>query len=266
MDFTGKVSIVTGGGNGIGRAVCLGLARGGSKVVVVDRDSEGGEAVAAEIRAHGGDAYFHGADVSQSADVHAYVHTALAKYGRIDCFHNNAGIEGKVAPIAEHDDAAFDAVMAINVRGVFLGMKHVMPVMAKQGGGSIVNTASTAGFIPSGGMVAYVGSKHAVIGMTKVAALEGGPQGTRVNAVCPGPIATRMTRDIARQVSPNNPDAVEARYSTTLPIGRYGTAEEVAEVVLFLLSTQSRYVTGTHYVVDGGRMIASSGISAPVVE
>ena len=117
-----------------------------------------------------------------------------------------------------------------------------------------------------GGMVAYVGSKHAVIGMTKVAALEGGPQGTRVNAVCPGPIATRMTRDIARQVSPNNPDAVEARYSTTLPIGRYGTAEEVAEVVLFLLSTQSRYVTGTHYVVDGGRMIASSGISAPVVE
>lgn len=256
MDFKGKVAVVTGGGNGIGRAVCLGFAARGAKVVVVDRDAEGAAAVAAEI---GAAALACTADVTRTADVQAYVARALEAFGRIDCFHNNAGIEGRVAPTAEYEEAMFDAVMGVNVKGVFLGLRHVLPVMIRQGSGAVVNTASTAGLIGTPGMPAYVASKHAVIGLTKVAASEVGPQGIRVNAVCPGPISTRMITDIARQVSPNNPDSVEERYTAGLPLRRYGTAEEVANVVLFLCSDLAGNVTGAQYVVDGGRTAAPTG-------
>ena len=241
MDFTGKIAVVTGGANGIGRAVSLGLARRGAKVVVVDRDAEAGAAVAAEI---GEDAVFRAADVTRSADVQAYVKAALDAFGVIDCFHNNAGIEGRVAPTAEYDEAAFDAVMVI-----------------RQGRGAVVNTASIAGLVGTAGMPAYVASKHAVIGLTKVAAGEVGPLGVRVNAVCPGPIATRMVRDIAKQVSPNDPDGVEERYAASIPLRRYGTAEEVANLVLFLCSDLAGNVTGAQYVVDGGRTAAPAGVS-----
>ena len=202
MDFTGKVAVVTGGANGIGRAVSLGFARRGAKVVVVDRDAEAGAAVAAEI---GKAAIFRAADVTRSAEVQAYAQAALDAFGAIDCFHNNAGIEGRVAPTAEYDEAAFDAVMGVNVKGVFLGLRHVLPVMIRQGRGAVVNTASIAGLVGTVGMPAYVASKHAVIGLTKVAAGEVGPLGIRVNAICPGPIDTRMVQDIAKQVSPNIP-------------------------------------------------------------
>ena len=265
MDFIGKVAIVTGGANGIGQAVAHGFAsRGARGVLVVDRDAEAGEATAAAIRAAGGQALFTTADVSKSADVQAYVQLALSTWGAIDCFHNNAGIEGKIATTAEYDEAMFDAVIAVNVRGVFLGLRYVLPVMLKQGHGAIVNTASIAGLLGTPGMPAYVASKHAVMGLTKVAAGEVGPQGIRVNAVCPGPIDTRMVRDIAKQVSPNNPDAVQARYAGSIPLRRYGTAEEVANVVLFLLSDLAGNVTGAQYVVDGGRSAAPAGVSAPV--
>ena len=262
MDFSGKVAVVTGGGNGIGRATALGFARGGARVVVVDRDTVGGAETVAEIRAAGGAAIFTPADVTKSADVAAYVRLALDTFGRIDCFHNNAGIEGKIAHTADYAEDDYDAVMSVNAKGVFLGMRHVLPVMIAQGGGAVVNTASVAGLAPSAGMVAYVASKHAVLGMTKVAAAEVGRNNIRVNAVCPGPIATRMTRDIARQVSPNNPDAVEARYSSSIPLGRYGTAEEVANVVLFLCSDLASNVTGTQYVVDGGRLSGAAGVTS----
>jgi NAD(P)-dependent dehydrogenase (short-subunit alcohol dehydrogenase family) len=155
--------------------------------------------------------------VTRSADVQAYVKAALDAFGAIDCFHNNAGIEGRVAPTAEYDEAAFDAVMGVNAKGVFLGLRHVLPVMIRQGRGAVVNTASIAGLVGTAGMPAYVASKHAVIGLTKVAAGEVGPLGVRVNAVCPGPIATRMVRDIAKQVSPNNPGGVEERYAGLHP-------------------------------------------------
>ncbi len=260
MDFGGKVAVVTGGGNGIGRAVSLGFARHGAKVVVVDRDAEAGEAVAAEI-AKGG-AVFRRADVTRSADVQAYVQAALDAFGAIDCFHNNAGIEGRVAPTAEYEEAIFDAVMGVNVKGVFLGLRHVLPVMIRQGRGAVVNTASVAGLVGTVGMPAYVASKHAVIGLTKVAAGEVGPLGIRVNAICPGPIATRMVRDIARQVSPNNPEGVEERYAASIPLRRYGTAEEVANLVLFLCSDLAGNVTGAQYVVDGGRTAAPAGVVA----
>ena len=174
MDFTGKVALVTGGGNGIGRAVCLGFAARGAKVVVVDRDAEAAAAVAAEI---GANAISVAADVTKAADVQRYVRAALDAFGRIDCFHNNAGIEGRIANTVDYDEAVFDAVMGVNVKGVFLGLKYVLPVMTKQGSGAVVNTASIAGFVGTPGMPAYVASKHAVVGLTKVAAGEVGQIG-----------------------------------------------------------------------------------------
>jgi NAD(P)-dependent dehydrogenase (short-subunit alcohol dehydrogenase family) len=258
MDFTGKVAIVTGGANGIGAAVVRGFVQRGGLVAIVDRDADAGAALAAEL---GRAAIFRAADVTRTADVAAYVAAALDAFGTVDCFHNNAGIEGKVAPTAEYEEAMFDAVMGVNVKGVFLGLRHVLPVMLRQGRGAVVNTASIAGLVGTAGMPAYVASKHAVIGLTKVAAAEVGKDGIRVNAVCPGPIATRMVQDIAKQVSPNNPDSVEARYSAGLPLRRYGTAEEVANLVLFLCSDLASNITGAQYVVDGGRTAAPVGIS-----
>ncbi|WP_431267219.1 SDR family NAD(P)-dependent oxidoreductase [Dankookia sp. P2] len=263
MDFSGNVAIVTGGANGIGAAVVRGFVQHGARVAIVDRDAEAGAALAAQL---GRATIFRAADVTRAADVAAYVQATLDAFGRIDCFHNNAGIEGKVAPTAEYDEAVFDAVMGVNVKGVFLGLRHVLPVMISQGSGAVVNTASIAGLVGTAGMPAYVASKHAVMGLTKVAAAEVGPQGIRVNAVCPGPIDTRMVQDIARQVSPNNPGSVEARYSAGLPLRRYGTAEEVANLVLFLCSGLAGNITGAQYVVDGGRTAAPTGISQGSVE
>jgi NAD(P)-dependent dehydrogenase (short-subunit alcohol dehydrogenase family) len=265
MEFKGKVALVTGGAGGIGRAASLAFARRGARVVVVDREAAAGEETARLAREAGGEARFVHADVTRSGDVQGYVEAALDAYGAIDCFHNNAGIEGRVAPTAEYEEAAFDAVMGVNAKGVFLGLRHVLPVMIRQGRGAVVNTASIAGLVGTAGMPAYVASKHAVIGLTKVAAGEVGPLGVRVNAVCPGPIATRMVRDIARQVSPNNPEGVEERYSASIPLRRYGTAEEVANVVLFLCSDLAGNVTGAQYVVDGGRTAAPAGVSQGTV-
>jgi NAD(P)-dependent dehydrogenase (short-subunit alcohol dehydrogenase family) len=167
MDFNGKVALITGAGNGIGRAAAVGFAERGAKVVVVDRDHAAGEATVGILRQQGGEAFFVAADVTQSADVQNYVKLALDKYGSIDCFHNNAGIEGSVAPTHQYDEDMFDRVMAVNVKGVFLGLRHVLPVMIRQGSGAVVNTASVAGLVASPGMPAYVASKHAVIGLTK---------------------------------------------------------------------------------------------------
>jgi NAD(P)-dependent dehydrogenase (short-subunit alcohol dehydrogenase family) len=249
MDFSGKVGIVTGGANGIGAAVARGFVARGGKVVIVDRDAAAGEALAASL---GASALFRTADVTKSPDVAAYVKAALDRFGAIDCFHNNAGIEGRVARLAEYEEAVFDQIMAVNVKGVFLGLRHVLPV---------VNTASIAGLVGSPGMAAYSASKHAVNGLTKSVAGEVGPNGIRVNAVCPGPIATRMIEEVSRQVSPNNPKGVEERYAAGIPLRRYGTAEEVANLVLFLLSDLASNMTGGEYTVDGGRTAAPAGVS-----
>ena len=260
MEFKDKVALVTGGSNGIGRATTLGFAGRGAKVVIVDRDAAGGEAVAGIVRQQGGDALFVQADVTDAKSVQAYVKKAVDTYGRIDCFHNNAGIEGKVANIADYDEAMFDQIMAVNVRGVFLGLKYVLKQMLSQkGGGAIVNTASTAGLMGSPGMNAYVASKHAVLGLTKTASGEVARQGIRVNAVCPGPIDTRMIHDLEKQLNPANPGKVEATYQASIPIGRYGTADEVANTVLFLCSDLAGNITGAHFVVDGGRTSTPGG-------
>lgn len=258
MDFKGKVALITGAGNGIGRAAALGFAKRGAKVVVVDRDVQGGEATADIIRQQGGEAIFVPADVTKAADVQAYVKAAVDTYGRIDCFHNNAGIEGKVAPTAEYDEAMFDTVMNVNVKGVFLGMRYVLEQMIKQGGGSVVNTASTGGLVGSPGLPAYTASKHAVIGLTKTASGEVARQGIRVNAVCPGPSNTRMIHSLEAQLSPDDPNAASARYQSSIPMGRYATPDEIANVVLFLSSDLASHITGAQFVVDGGRSAVSA--------
>jgi len=263
MDFKDKVALVTGGGNGIGRETAMGFARLGAKVVVVDRDTAGGEGTAGAIRQQGGEALFVAADVTRSADVQNYVKAALDAYGRIDCFFNNAGIEGKVAPVAEIDEAVFDQVISVNLKGVFLGLRHVLPVLLRQKSGSVVNTASVAGVIASPGMAAYVASKHGVIGLTKTAAVEVARQGVRVNAVCPGPIDTRMIHSIEGLYSPEDPAGAARRYQAALPSGRYGTAEEVAQVVLFLCSDLAGNVNGAQWVVDGGRTAVGSSMAPP---
>jgi NAD(P)-dependent dehydrogenase (short-subunit alcohol dehydrogenase family) len=262
MDFKGKVALITGAGNGIGRAAALAFAARGAKVVVVDRDAAGAERTAATIQQQGGEARWHVADVTKSAEVQGYVKAALDAYGRIDCFFNNAGVEGKVAPIAEYDEAVFDQVMGVNVKGVFLGLRHVLPVMLKQKAGSVVNTASIAGLVGTPGMSAYVASKHAVIGLTKSASGEVARAGVRVNAVCPGPIDTRMISAIETQIDPSSPSSVRDRYSAALPIGRYGTPEEVANLVLFLSSDLASNINGAQYVVDGGRTSSGGGVTA----
>src|ERR1700755_1852881 len=165
MDFTGKVALVTGGGNGIGRATCVAFARQGAKVMVVDRDGDGAQATVGIIRQNNGDAVAVTADVTKVAEVKAYVRAAIESYGPIDCFFNNAGIEGKLAVTADYDEAVFDAVIGVNVKGVFLGLRHVLPEMIRQGGGAVVNTASVAGLVGTPGMPAYVAAKDGVFGL-----------------------------------------------------------------------------------------------------
>jgi NAD(P)-dependent dehydrogenase (short-subunit alcohol dehydrogenase family) len=257
--------LITGAGNGIGRATALGFASRGARVVVVDHDRAAGDATAGIIRQQGGEARFVAADVTQSADVQAYVKATLEAYGAIDCFHNNAGIEGSVATTAEYDEAMFDRVMAVNVKGVFLGLRYVLPVMLAQQRGAVVNTASVAGLVASPGMPAYVASKHAVIGLTKTAAGEVARAGVRVNAVCPGPIDTRMIHSLETMLSPDDPASVGARYQANIPIGRYGTAEEVANLVLFLCSDLAGNITGAQYVVDGGRTATGGAVTNNLV-
>src|SRR3954447_9622479 len=261
MDFTGKIALVTGGGNGIGRAASVAFARYGAKVAVVDRDSAGATATTGIIAQNGREALAVTADVTKSADVKAYVKATLEKFGRIDCFFNNAGIEGKVTPTAEYDEAVFDQVIGVNVKGVFLGLRHVLPEMIGQGSGAVVNTASVAGLVGTPGMPAYVASKHAVIGLTKTAAGEVARQGIRVNAVCPGPVDTRMIHALEEQLAPGNAASVEERYKTAIPSGRYTTPEEIANMVLFLCSDLASNTTGGQFVVDGGRTATGGAVT-----
>jgi NAD(P)-dependent dehydrogenase (short-subunit alcohol dehydrogenase family) len=262
MDFTGKVLVVTGGANGIGRAAAEGFARGGGRgVVIVDRDPSAGAAAADAVRALGCEALFVAADVSRSEDVQGYVKAALDRFGRIDCFLNNAGIEGRICDTAEYDEAVFDRVIAVNLRGCFLGLRHVLPVMQRQGAGAIVNTSSTAGVIGTPRMPAYAASKHAVIGLTKTAAGEVARQGIRVNAVCPGPTDTNMLHSIEGQINPADPEAVGRSYRAAIPTGRYAGPDEVANMMLFLLSDMASGMTGAHILVDGGRTASPASVT-----
>lgn len=249
--FEGMVAIVTGAAGGIGRAACARFAEDGAKVVAVDLAGSDLDETVAAVSNAGGECITVEADVTQESDVARYVSEALSAYGRIDAFFNNAGIEGVRSALTELDEADFDRVIAVNLKGVWLGMKHVAPAMQQSGGGAIVNTASIAGLSPTPGIIAYGASKHAVVGMTKSAAQELAPD-VRVNAVCPGPIETRMMRSLERQFDPDNPEAVHDAFAAANPLGRYGEPEEVASLVTWLCSDDSRYINGSMHTIDGG--------------
>jgi NAD(P)-dependent dehydrogenase (short-subunit alcohol dehydrogenase family) len=250
--FEGKVAVITGAAGGIGRAACLRFAAEGAKVVAVDLAGSDLAGVAAAVKDAGGQLIEAPADVTQSKQVEAYVERAVSNFGRIDAFFNNAGIEGWVGPSTEYPEEMFDRVMAVNVKGVWLGMKYVVPVMRKQGGGAIVNTASVAGLSGTPTIIAYGASKHAVIGLTKSAALEFGADKIRVNAVCPSPIETRMMRSLERGINPDHPEAVHDMMAANIPLQRYGEPEEVAALVAFLCSDDAKFISGGQYTIDGG--------------
>ncbi|MCA1753203.1 MAG: SDR family oxidoreductase [Spirochaeta sp.] len=246
LNFDGKVAVVTGGGGDIGRAVCVTLAKQGAKVLVVDMNNDAIAKTVDAVQAAGGTAEGFVADVSKAADCQAYAEKAVELWGRIDSFLNNAGIEGPAAPITDYPEEAFDKVISVNVKGMFLGMKSVIPHM--ESGAAIVNTASVAGLQGSPGLIGYVTSKHAVIGMTRVAALELAEKNIRVNAICPAPIKGRMMSSIEKNVGAQEEDA----FKGIVPLGRYGTPQEVANLAVMLLSDEASYLTGSFYTVDGG--------------
>ena len=245
-----RVAIITGGSGGIGRAAAKRFVDEGAKVLLVDLE-EGALRTALDTIGSV-NASSIAADVTSDEDTQRYVKTALDRYGRVDIYLANAGIEGKFTPITEYPIDTFDRVIAVNVRGVWLGLKHVIPAMAKGGGGSIVITSSTAGIHGYAGGSAYVASKHAVIGIMRSAALECAPLKIRVNTVNPSPIETRMMRSIEEQIAPGHSGQAKEQFQSGVPLGRYGHPEEVAEVMLFLASDQSSFCTGGVYMVDGG--------------
>jgi len=247
----GKSALVTGSGAGIGRATALKFAAEGAKVTVSDLNEAGGQETVALIREAGGEALFVKADVSSPDEVDRLVAAVVKAHGRLDCAVNNAGIEGRIMPFAEQTVENFDAIMAVNARGVFLCLKAEINAMLKTGGGSIVNLASVAGLIGFPGLAPYVASKHAVNGLTKNAALEYGRQGIRVNSICPGGIDTRMLDSLAEQTTGGEKSTAELM-DPLHPIGRIGKPGEVAELIVWLASPRASFVTGANIPIDGG--------------
>jgi NAD(P)-dependent dehydrogenase (short-subunit alcohol dehydrogenase family) len=248
----GKVAVVTGAAGVIGTATIRLLAERGARIVAVDRREQDLQAAVSDLPASA-QALAVAADVTREDEVANYVRTALDKFGTIDVFHNNAGIEGDIVPITGYSLESFRRVLDVNVVGVFLGLKHVLPVMLRQNSGSIINTASIAGLIGSPEIAVYSASKHAVIGLTKSAALECSSTGVRVNCVCPGLIDSRMLSAIIEGRNPGNAPVPNDRIVERIPARRLGHAAEVASVVAFLASDEASYVSGSAYTVDGGR-------------
>ena len=250
--FKEKVVIITGATGGIGAATAKQFADEGAKLCLVDLDMSKLKELINELHLLEEDYIIKACDVRNELGVKEYVDETVAKFGRVDIFVNNAGIEGAVAPIVATESEQLDMVLDVNVKGAYYGLKYVLPIMYEQKSGSVINIASVAGFIGSPGLAPYIASKHALLGINKTAALESASFGVRVNAVCPGPVDNNMMRNIEKKASPDAPEAVKEAFVQNLPMGRYATNEEVANMIIFFASDKSEYLTGTAQRVDGG--------------
>jgi NAD(P)-dependent dehydrogenase (short-subunit alcohol dehydrogenase family) len=246
-DYEDKVVLVTGGGYGIGRAAAIGFAARGACVSVADLDVGRAEETLARIEAAGGVAVFFKTDVSREADVKAFVDRTVERYGKLDCAFNNAGIHKFFSSTTDFSEKDWNELIDINLKSVWLCMKHEIPYMLKRGRGAIVNTASAAGLVAAPSNPAYPASKHGVVGLTKSAAIEYARRGIRVNCVCPGPIRTGMNESLMA----TSPEII-AKMDDKVPMGRIGEPEEVAAAAIFLCSDAASYITGAALPVDGG--------------
>lgn len=247
----GKVAVITGAAGALGTALAEQLLAEGAKVALVDLNQH---ALDKLVHRFNDVANVMGllANVSKEEDVKNYVQQVVEHWGSIDVFMNNAGIIGKTAPLTEQTSEDFDAMMNLNVRGVFLGMKYVLPVMIAQQNGSIINTSSVSGLMGSSGNSLYSAAKHAVVGLTKTAALEVAKDSVRVNSIHPAPLASSMMETIEQSINRDDPARVRQTITSRIPLGRYGQPEEIAKLVIFLASDDSRFITGSQYRIDGG--------------
>ena len=252
MRLSGKIAIVTGAGSGIGQATAQLFAHEGARIVAVDRNRETGEQAAEDIRQQGGDATFCYADVSQGMDVQAMVDLTIERYGRVDVLMNNAAVV-TFAKLVETADEVWDQIQSVNLKGVFLGCKYTIPAMIRNGGGSIINTASVLGFVADADLAAYCAAKGGVIALTKVAALTYGPNRVRVNCICPGDVNTPMVQQYFDR-SPS-PEVLRREIYSKYALGRIASPREIAQAALFLASDESSFVTGSQIVIDGGLTI-----------
>ena len=246
-----KVAIVTGGGSGFGEGIARRFSAEGAKIVVNDINAEGGERVASAMRQHGGAAVFAKADVAKAADVKALVATAVDSFGRVDVMVNNAGTTHRNRPMTEVDEATFDRIFAVNVKAIYLSTLEIVPLFRRQGGGVILNTASTAGLRPRPGLAWYNASKGAAITLTKSMAVELAPDRIRVNCLCPVAGETPM---LAAFMGGDTPE-LRARFKASVPLGRFSLPEDVANAALYLCSDEANFITGVAFEVDGGRCI-----------
>lgn len=251
MRLKNQIAVITGGAGAIGRATAKRFLNEGAKgILLVDLDSNGLKHAVKSLESDRVKSFK--ADVSKSPDVEKYIGKAILEFGQIDILFLNAGIEGVVKPLTEYPEDVYDKVMAVNTKSVWLGMKYAFPHMIKNGGGSIIINSSVAGLQGTPQVMAYVTSKHAVIGSMRVAALEGAPHNIRVNTIHPSPVDNRMMRSLEEGFAPGAAGEAKKGFEQMIPLGRYASNDEIADLVLFLASDESRFITGATYVIDGG--------------